>query len=108
MNPDRMIRIQEPGENAPMSQKQYPIVVVTWRDHMSEDEWRSLEGIGAHMEADPITSIGFLVHEDAKKLVLAMNIADDDTNNASLFMTILKGTVETVQQLDETLVIYGK
>lgn len=61
-------------------------VFVSWLDAVSEDAWTSIDE--AKEEEPPvIMSLGYLIYEDDKKLVIAANL-DETNGNCSAILSI--------------------
>lgn len=61
-----------------MKQK-YPIVEVVWQDAECNPTWTSIEKI-KEGKLPIIRTIGFLLHEDDEKLIVASTIGGDEVN----------------------------
>lgn len=76
----------------------YPIMIIDWDDHSSEDGWVEKEEIDKKMsESMTVTSIGWLIQETDKQYVLAAGVAIDGSMTSIQY--ILKGTVKKVTLL---------
>jgi len=75
----------------------YPIVVISWLDAVSRDEWTHLSD---PLPPTPIMSAGYLINESADHYTIAVNI-DVSNNNSSCTMTIPKGMVTNVEVVKE-------
>lgn len=56
---------------------EYPIVEITWRDAECDPAWVSVEEI-KEAKLPLIRTIGFLIHEDKEKLIVASTIGGDE------------------------------
>lgn len=74
------------------------IVLVTWKDIVTEATgW--VDKPDAHKaEPDICYSVGFLIHSDQKKIVIAMSESDEEINHT---IVIPRGAVTNVQTLKE-------
>lgn len=73
----------------------YPIVIITWEDHTSEDGWIHEEELGKSVGHATIVSVGWLVAEDKKSYTIASgkSVDKDVSNDFTALQHILKGTV---------------
>lgn len=70
----------------------YPLVLIEWDDHYSEDKWESVNAAtDVEDEVGKIRSVGWLIGENAREYRIVQNIGID--NQCSMRMVILKGTV---------------
>lgn len=74
----------------------YPIVLIEWKDHESEDAWGKLSDA---FKGDPpwINTIGWLIRENDECYIVAATIADD--GEGCQVIRILKGTVIQIKRL---------
>jgi hypothetical protein len=69
-----------------------PIVMVTWKDHVSDDSWRrEKRDILEQTNAAIVHSVGWLAHEDEETILLVQNMSPD--GDKSMMMRILKSTI---------------
>ncbi len=69
-----------------------PIVMVTWKDHVSNDSWqRDKRHILEQTSAAIVHSVGWLAHEDKDTILIIQNMAPD--GDKSMMMRILKSTI---------------
>jgi hypothetical protein len=80
----------------------HPLVLVTWVDHSSDDQWHGSieEQIKRFDSGGPVHSVGWLIHEDEKRLLLCQNVSPAD-GHYCMTMEIFKGLIENVTRLDE-------
>ncbi|HET9285759.1 MAG TPA: hypothetical protein VFR24_27730 [Candidatus Angelobacter sp.] len=76
---------------------QYPLVLLEWEDHYSEDNWEDVKEAGADDCTMLIKSVGWLIGEDKRAYRIIQNLSAD--GQASMRMTILKGTVHNFKVL---------
>lgn len=70
-----------------------PIVMVTWRDHVSYDSWNSdKRHILERTSAALVHSVGWLAYEDKDTILIIQNMAPD--GDKSMMMRILKSTIK--------------
>lgn len=65
------------------------ILYVIWLDHCSVSSWMDREEAIKTADMAEIHTVGWLIHEDKDKLVLALNI-DSSNDNVSDAITIYK------------------
>jgi hypothetical protein len=72
------------------------LVMVTWVDSSSHDRWEY-----GPVEPDliAIDSVGWLVHRDAKMLILAPNMSRQERVGRCCSMTIPTGCVQKIRRL---------
>jgi hypothetical protein len=69
-------------------------VYVQWKDAVSFDEWTDGEVPELHV----IHTLGFLIHEDKEKIVIAMQV-DPDSESRSMEMAIPRGMIVKLKKL---------
>ncbi len=62
------------------NKKKSRVVRVIWHDAVAETGWISTEEAGKVCRIDRCTSIGYLVHQDPVRLVLACTKSEDEYN----------------------------
>lgn len=77
----------------------YPLVVITWADHFSNDSWTTLKKLKKLSVAEKIVSVGYLVHEDDAHYVLVMSIGLEKKHDMSMAMFILKNSVLAYKEI---------
>lgn len=74
----------------------FPLVLVSWYDHMTDDEWRSRDEV---LKDPPVMqTVGWVVHEDDKVITLAQCIEPPDKDISMQFL-ILKACVVSKREL---------
>lgn len=82
-----------------MVKTKYPLVLIEWQDHYSEDKWESLEAAQApDTSSGVIKSVGWLISETDREYRIVQNLSKDDAQ-VSMRMVILKGTVHNFKVL---------
>jgi hypothetical protein len=78
----------------------YPIEMVTWEDAYNEDQssWQSVDSI--KVEPALIVSVGFLVKEGKKGIILAMDY-DGDEDNCHAWSFIPKSVIQQRVRLED-------
>ena len=82
----------------------YPLVVIKWLDHTSNDDWVTLKELPHILEEGANVSVGYLIKEDENAYIIMMTIpADIEHSEAtgSMAMRILKGTVCSYRQIND-------
>ncbi len=72
--------------------------LITWQDAVSEDEWEDIEK-AKDLELHTIFTLGFLLHEDDCKIILAHNW-DSDREGVSQHIAIPKGWILDRREID--------
>ena len=67
------------------------VQLVTWQDAVSEDAWEDI-GEAKTLEPHTIFTIGYLLLEDEKRILLTMNW-DPDSDAVSQYIAIPKGWI---------------
>jgi hypothetical protein len=79
-----------------------PIIRVTWRDHYGTGGWKDLDEVGRLLKPDYQVSVGWLVAEDAHRLVIVQTHGTDaDNPQVKDSMTIEKSCVVERVTLEE-------
>ena len=63
----------------------FPLICVTWEDHYSHQGWQDIPMESPEYLA---TTVGWVVYEDKKKVVLAQSIADNAIADAMHIMKV--------------------
>ena len=79
--------------------KHLPLVVVTWEDHTSRDEWQNSEDAKTLAVPMIVTSVGWL-HHTTDKVYSLVSCASDD-GDVSCLQTILKAVTVDVYYVPE-------
>lgn len=74
-------------------------VLVLWHDAYSIDTWTDIEALKKENSC-LVHSVGFLIEQDKKKIILALN-HDTANDNASCVMVIPKDMVQSIVSLDK-------
>lgn len=69
----------------------YPLVMIEWVDHASEDAWQVVEDAKNDTKAHAIRTVGWLINETDKVYNVVQCVATD--NDVSMRMIILKAAV---------------
>ncbi len=78
--------------------KKYDLVHVTWLDAVTDHGWTDTEDDDEALEPSEIQSIGYLLREDAKGLVLAATCAKN-AHEAAQFIAIPRGMLKGVRKV---------
>lgn len=70
----------------------YPLVLITWEDHTSSDDWTDTKEVEKKLGPSVIFSVGWLFAEDKKSYVLISSLNPNDDQVGDM-RRILKGTV---------------
>jgi len=75
------------------------IVYIEWVDALSEDNWYSEEDIDEWLKngEESCRSIGWVVKENKKYIVIASLIGKEDTDSVSLLMKIPKPLIKKIK-----------
>lgn len=72
-----------PSSSFPYSK--YKPAYVMWEDAFSIDPWETEEEMHKN-EPKMIHAVGFLVHKDAKRIILALNVAADGDRCCTMYI----------------------
>jgi hypothetical protein len=64
------------------------LVVVTWRDAVTNGGWHSLDELG-YLRPATVKSVGYLVHHDDERLILAHGLSGDGEEQEGLGHTCI-------------------
>lgn len=85
-------------------EKTPPLLLVIWIDAVSHDGWRPISE-GKELSAAVCTSCGFLIHENATAITLALSIGEDEFNAA---MTIPKAWISFRREINLDSLLFPK
>lgn len=76
----------------------YPLLLVSWLDHSSSTEWKSLKEVS---ESQPYTctTIGWLIHEDRKTIKLCNSLVKEDPDTVGGESLILKKNIVSREEI---------
>ena len=75
----------------------YPLVLVTWKDHASSDDWLTPEEAGRLVALATVWTVGWLYKETEEAYWLSGTISEDHTFCGVI--TIAKGTVVSKEEI---------
>lgn len=81
-----------------MATKKFPVVTVEWFDALNDVEWRDIKALRSPTAtAHAVTSVGFLIHQTKRVIVLAHGVDNDGAAEST--MTIPRDWCQKIKRI---------
>lgn len=80
----------------------YPMVRVEWDDAATADDWDAVSGL-ANLTTEPCETVGFLLHRDSERVVVASSIGGEDGNSATVIPAGCVRKVTTLVEVEDAV-----